>query len=69
MNERTTTVENITCGHCVNTIQRELADLEGVSSVEADQASGRVTVSFDASTSSWADIESLLVEIGYPPKG
>ncbi len=67
MTERSTTVSNITCGHCVKTIEREVADVAGVASVAADQPSGRVTVAFDEDVASWSEIEELLVEIGYPP--
>jgi len=51
--------------HCVHTIKTELADLEGVKSVEADAATKKVVVSFDAPASE-EKIEKLLAEINYP---
>ncbi len=36
MSAVTYTIPNISCMHCVNTIKRELMDVEGVSGVEAD---------------------------------
>jgi len=51
--------------HCVHTIKTELADLEGVKSVEADANTKKVVVSFDAPASE-EKIEKLLAEINYP---
>jgi copper chaperone CopZ len=49
------------------TIQREVGELAGVASVEADQESKRVTVSWDPDATDWATIEGLMKEINYPP--
>ena len=35
MQSKTFVVPNISCGHCVNTVQNEVGELEGVSSVVA----------------------------------
>jgi copper chaperone len=37
-------VAGMTCGHCEQSVQEELAELDGVLAVDADHASGRVTV-------------------------
>jgi copper chaperone len=66
MDERSFTVPNISCGHCAATIQRELGELEGVTSVEADAASKRVTVRWQ-DPATWEKIEALLVEIEFSP--
>lgn len=58
-------VPNISCGHCVHTIQTELADLEGVQSVAADQESRAVEISFGEPASE-EKIKALLAEINYP---
>jgi copper chaperone CopZ len=58
-------VPNISCGHCVHTIQTEVADLEGVQSVKADQESKIVEIAFDAPASE-ETIKALLAEINYP---
>jgi copper chaperone len=56
---------NISCGHCVHTIQNEVGELAGVKSVQAVQDTKLVTITFDAPATE-AQIESLLAEIGYP---
>ena len=64
---RTVNVPNISCGHCVNTIEREVAEVPGVCGVKADQASRNVTVSWDPDTADWVVIEDKMKEIAYPP--
>ena len=59
-------VPNISCGHCVHTIQTELSELEGVVQVEASQTDRKVTVTFGEPASE-ANIVALLKEINYPP--
>jgi copper chaperone CopZ len=66
---KTVNVPNISCGHCVATIERELAALPGVASVKADRGTRDVTVSWDPSATDWSAIESLLKEINYAPRG
>ena len=66
MSSKTFEVPNISCGHCVMTIQNEVADLSGVKSVAADQATRMVTVEWDA-PATWDQIQALLAEINYPP--
>ncbi len=65
MESKTFKVPNITCGHCVMTIQREVSELEGVKSVKAEEASKIVTVEWDA-PANWDGIAALLEEIDYP---
>ncbi|UCF59998.1 MAG: heavy-metal-associated domain-containing protein [Anaerolineaceae bacterium] len=59
-------VPNISCGHCVHTIQMELGDLIGVSNVIASQVTREVTVEFEPPATE-EQIEAALVEINYPP--
>ena len=66
MSSKTFEVPNISCGHCVMTIQNEVADLAGVKSVAADQATRMVTVEWDT-PATWDQIQALLAEINYPP--
>jgi copper chaperone len=58
-------VPAINCMHCVHTIQTEVADLPGVSSVKADAVSKQVEIVFDAPASE-EKIKALLREINYP---
>lgn len=67
MTSKTVSVPNISCGHCVATIEREVGGLAGVTSVKADQGSRRVTVSWDPEATDWVAIERHLEEIHYPP--
>jgi copper chaperone len=68
MASKTFKVPNISCGHCVMTIEREVRDLEGVVSVKADEASKMVTVEWNEPPASWDGIRELLEEINYPPE-
>jgi copper chaperone CopZ len=65
MQKRTVTVPNITCGHCTATITRELTELEGVVSVDANGDSQTVVVQWEPPMT-WEVIAETLEEIGYP---
>jgi copper chaperone len=58
-------IPNISCGNCVHTIQTEVGDIKGVSSVSANQETKQATITFDAPATE-AQIKSLLAEINYP---
>jgi copper chaperone len=58
-------IPNISCAHCVHTIQTEVGELPGVNKVEANPQTKLVTVGFDAPATR-AGIEALLAEIDYP---
>jgi len=61
-------VPNISCMHCVHTIQTEVADLEGVQSVKADQQGQVVEITFDTPATE-DNIKALMAEINYPVAG
>lgn len=63
--EKVFTVPNISCGHCVATIERELGFVEGVEFVRADQATKQVNVKVSEPVV-LAAVEATLAEIGYP---
>lgn len=69
MTEKTVAVPNISCGHCVMTIEREVGELDGVDRVRADVSDRTVTVSWNEGDTSWAEVEARLVEINFPPVG
>lgn len=69
MTSKTVRVPGISCGHCVATIEREVGELAGVSSVKADQSTRQVTISWDPERTDWVAIERHLTEINYPPAG
>ena len=66
MQSKTFTVPNISCGHCVHTVQMEVGDIPGVKSVKAEQDSKQVVVQWD-DPASWDQIKAALVEINYAP--
>lgn len=61
-------VPNISCGHCIMTIQREVSGLEGVTLVKAEVDTKLVTVEWNEPPASWEGIKALLEEINYPPE-
>lgn len=67
MTSKTFTVPNISCGHCTRTVEMEVGDLAGVTSVKAEQESKQVTVEWQ-DPATWEKIEALLQEINYPPE-
>ena len=67
MSNVTYEVPNISCGHCVHTIQTELGELAGVKMVQANAGSRQVVVEFEDPADE-EQIVALLTEINYPPK-
>ncbi|UCH21194.1 MAG: heavy-metal-associated domain-containing protein [Deltaproteobacteria bacterium] len=65
MEKQTFSIPNISCGHCVMTIKNELAELAGISKVDGDPESKRVTVEWDA-PATVDKIKEALKEINYP---
>jgi copper chaperone len=68
METRTVTVPNISCGHCVMTIEREVGDIPGVRAVEGQQVTREVTISWDPEATDWVVIETVMKDIHYPPE-
>ncbi len=58
-------IPNISCNHCVHTIQTEVMDLQGVAAVNADANSKQAVISFNAPATE-DQIKALLAEINYP---
>lgn len=67
MSKRSVKVPNISCGHCVKTIEREVGDVDGVTSVRASEVDKTVHLEWDDARTSWDAIESRMEEINYPP--
>ena len=65
MNKVVYGVPNISCNHCVHTIEMELGDLEGVLVAKADSENKQVEIEFeDPATES--SILKILNDINYP---
>ena len=67
MEEKNIYIPNISCGHCVSTIKRELSEIEGVRAVDGDPAAKIVAIQWNA-LANWESIRKTLDEIGYLPK-
>lgn len=65
MEKQTFNISNISCGHCVAAIQRELQELKGVARVDGDPQSKSVTVEWQTPTTA-SQIKAKLTEMGYP---
>ena len=65
MNQVKYEIPNITCGHCVNSIQDEVNKLPGVSGVWADQETKSVEIEFEDPATEEI-IKNLLDSINYP---
>ncbi len=68
MKTKTFTVPNISCGGCTRTIETKLGDVAGVTLVQADPRTRRVTVVW-GEPATWEQLQSLLQRINYPPEG
>ena len=67
METKTFVVPNISCEHCVRSIKNELAEVAGVQSVEANENTKVVQVTWTA-PATWDQIKATLAEIDYPPQ-
>jgi copper chaperone len=59
---------DISCGHCVATVQNAVGQVEGVQSVTADADTKDVNVTYDASQTDVSAITAALEDAGYPAK-
>jgi copper ion binding protein len=60
----TYTVSGMTCGHCVKSVTEEVGAIAGVTGVDVDLATGKVTVTSSAPLSE-KDVEAAVDEAGY----
>lgn len=65
METKTFVVPNISCGHCVRTIQNELTEMQGVDSVQGDAEKKTITVSWSGPATE-SQIRNILQSINYP---
>ena len=61
-------IPNISCGHCVMSIKRELGELKGVTKVDGDPQAKEVSVTWDA-PATLDTIKATLKEIHFPAAG
>lgn len=58
------TVTGMTCGHCVGAVREEVSRIPGVTEVDVDLASGRVTVTSEGPVAV-EDVRAMVDEAGY----
>ena len=68
MTTATYTVTGMTCGHCVSAVTEEVTQVPGVTAVDVDLASGRLTVTSDAPVDDDA-VRAAVDEAGYALTG
>ncbi|HEX6469161.1 MAG TPA: heavy-metal-associated domain-containing protein [Streptosporangiaceae bacterium] len=64
MSSTTYTVTGMTCGHCVDSVKEEVGQVPGVTGVDVDLATGRLTVTGDGA-GDHARIRQAVAEAGY----
>lgn len=65
----TLTAPDISCGHCVMSIQNRLGELDGIEKVTASAETKHVDLVFDPSKIDLDRIKSELEDEGYPAQG
>jgi copper chaperone len=68
MSTATYTVVGMTCGHCVSAVTEEVTAVPGVTAVDVDLDSGRLTVTSDAPVDEGA-VRAAVDEAGYELAG
>ena len=68
MTTATYIVSGMTCGHCVSAVTEEVTAVPGVTGVDVDLASGRLTVTSDAPVDESA-VRAAVDEAGYELAG
>lgn len=61
------TVQGMTCNHCVMSVTEEVGEVAGVTGVDVDLATGRLTVTSDGPVDD-AAVRSAVKEAGYEVK-
>ncbi len=60
MENITLTVNGMSCGHCVNSIEGSVGKLNGVKNVSVDLDNGKVQVQFDSNVVSLNEIKETI---------
>lgn len=65
MAERQLLVQGMSCGHCKMAVSGALKNLDGVSSVAVDLASGKVDVAYDEGKVGFEQMKAAVEDQGY----
>ncbi|MDD1505175.1 MULTISPECIES: copper chaperone CopZ [unclassified Lysinibacillus] len=68
MQNVTLNVQGMSCGHCVNSVEKSVGALTGVEQVKVNLAEGLVDVAFDESQVSLDQIKETIDDQGYDVK-
>jgi copper chaperone len=68
MSALTVTVTGMTCEHCVKSVRAEVGNIPGVTAVDVDLASGKMTVESDGPIDTEA-VKNAVEEAGYQLAG
>ncbi|PKP04754.1 MAG: heavy metal transporter [Bacteroidetes bacterium HGW-Bacteroidetes-6] len=62
-------VENLKCQGCVNTIKRNISEMDGVTEVEVNIEASAVCIRYDGQADRTEELSEVLRGLGYPPEG
>jgi len=65
MEKTTLSTPNISCDHCIMTIQRELGKIKGIEEVKGDPKTKEISIQWDP-PATMEKIKPTLKEINYP---
>ncbi|WP_077596144.1 copper chaperone CopZ [Oceanobacillus kimchii] len=65
MTNKTLNVQGMSCGHCVNSIEGSVGELNGVETVKVHLQVGKVDVTFNPDKVDLKDITEIIEEQGY----
>jgi copper chaperone len=68
MTQITVEAPDISCEHCIMSIEKALSKLEGVRFLSGDPSGKVVTLEYDPAITDMSTIEGALEEEGYPVK-
>lgn len=68
MSSTTVNVTGMTCGHCATSVREEVENIPGVTGVDVDLASGKVTIDSEGPIQTDA-IQGAVQEAGYQLAG
>lgn len=68
MQNVTLNVQGMSCGHCVNSVEKSVSALTGVEQVKVNLAEGLVDVAFDETQVSLDQIKETIDDQGYDVK-
>lgn len=65
MSKQIINVAGMSCQHCVSAVQKGLLDLPGISEVQVDLSSGKVSFNMDDSKMNMDKIAEAIEDMGY----